>query len=165
MTNAVGLLKEELARIDSIVVGSARAAAVPAGGALAVDRERFAATVEARLGDEPKISVRREEVRALPQRRPLVVACGPLPTEELLAEIDAALVAAAPADGSRRLHYYDAASPIVAADSIDETTTYRKSRYDKGDGDDYLNIPLDRTQYLAARRRSAHVPTPSTQRL
>ena len=103
LDNAVGLLKEELARIDSIVVGSAREAAVPAGGALAVDRERFAAAVEARLGDEPQISVRREEVRALPQRRPLVVACGPLPTEELLAEIDAALVAAAPADGSRRL--------------------------------------------------------------
>jgi methylenetetrahydrofolate--tRNA-(uracil-5-)-methyltransferase len=141
LENAVGLLKEELARLDSIVVTSARESAVPAGGALAVDRERFAAAVESRIASEPRIALHREEVTAIPSDRPVVVACGPLPSEGLLREIDALV-------GNARLHYYDAASPIVAADSIDETQTYRKSRYDKGEGDDYVNIPLDRAQYL-----------------
>lgn len=142
LENAVGLLKEELARLDSIVVLSAREAAVPAGGALAVDRERFASAVESRIASQPRIKLHREEVSAIPQDRPVVVACGPLPSEDLLAAIDAAA-------GGGRLHYYDAASPIVAAESLDESAMYRKSRYDKGDGDDYLNIPLDREQYLA----------------
>jgi methylenetetrahydrofolate--tRNA-(uracil-5-)-methyltransferase len=141
LENAVGLLKEELARLGSIVVESAREAAVPAGGALAVDRQRFAAAVEGRIASQPHITVRREEVRTIPLDRPCIVACGPLPSEDLLRQIDGLL------DGRGRLHYFDAASPIVAADSIDETPMYRKSRYDKGDGDDYLNIPLDREQY------------------
>lgn len=141
LENAVGLLKEELARLDSIVIHSAREAAVPAGGALAVDRERFAAAVESRIVSEPRIALHREEVDDIPADRPVIVACGPLPSEALLANIDALV-------GDARLHYYDAASPIVAADSIDETQMYRKSRYDKGEGDDYVNIPLDREQYL-----------------
>jgi methylenetetrahydrofolate--tRNA-(uracil-5-)-methyltransferase len=141
LENAVGLLKEELARLDSVVVTSARESAVPAGGALAVDRERFAATVEARIASEPRIALHRLEVVAIPVDRPVIVACGPLPSEALLASIDALV-------GRARLHYYDAASPIVAADSIDESQTYRKSRYDKGNGDDYVNVPLDRVQYL-----------------
>jgi methylenetetrahydrofolate--tRNA-(uracil-5-)-methyltransferase len=139
LENAVGLLKEELARLDSVVIVSARDAAVPAGGALAVDRERFAAAVEARIAGHPRIRLHREEMRAIPETRPCIVACGPLPSDDLLASIDSLL--------SARLHYFDAASPIVAADSIDETPMYRKSRYEKGDGDDYLNIPLDREQY------------------
>lgn len=139
LENAVGLLKEELALLDSIVVHSARVAAVPAGGALAVDRERFSQAVERRIATMPRIQVRREEVRAIPVDRPVVVACGPLPSADLLASIDAL--------AGRRLHYYDAASPIVAADSVDESRMYRKSRYDKGEGADYLNIPLDRTGY------------------
>ena len=142
LENAVGLLKEELARLDSIVVTSAREAAVPAGGALAVDRERFAAIVESRIAAQPRIALHRREVREIPTDRPAIVACGPLPSADLLASIDVCL------GDSRRLHYYDAASPIVSADSIDESPMYRKSRYDKGDGDDYLNIPLDRGQYL-----------------
>jgi methylenetetrahydrofolate--tRNA-(uracil-5-)-methyltransferase len=140
LENAVGLLKEELARLDSLIVGSAREAAVPAGGALAVDRERFGALVESRLREHPRITVERREATEIPRDRPVIVACGPLPSEILATEIDALV--------GRRLHYYDAASPIVAADSIDESQMYRKSRYDKGDGDDYLNIPLDREQYL-----------------
>lgn len=146
LSNAVGLLKEELARLDSVVIGAARATAVPAGGALAVDRERFSAAVESGLASRPLVTLRREEVRAIPRERPVVIACGPLPSDDLLQAIDAELAAVA-GDGPRRLHYFDAASPIVAADSIDETATYRKSRYDKGDGDDYLNIPLDRERY------------------
>ncbi len=143
LENAVGLLKEELARIGSLIVTSARETAVPAGGALAVDRGSFSALVESRVLSEPRICVRREELRAIPLDRPAVVACGPLPSEDFLAQLDALLGEG----GAGRLHYYDAASPIVAADSIDESPMYRKSRYDKGDGDDYLNIPLDRDAY------------------
>jgi methylenetetrahydrofolate--tRNA-(uracil-5-)-methyltransferase len=139
LENAVGLLKEELARLGSIIVTSARAASVPAGGALAVDRERFAALVEAKVAGESSIALRREEVLEIPLDRPVIVACGPLPGDSLAQSIDRVV--------GQRLHYYDAASPIVAADSIDESKTYRKSRYEKGDGDDYLNIPLDREQY------------------
>jgi methylenetetrahydrofolate--tRNA-(uracil-5-)-methyltransferase len=149
LENAVGLLKEELAHLDSVVVASAREAAVPAGSALAVDRERFASAVESRLAGESRIRVQRTELREIPDIRPVVVACGPLPSEGLLASIDAALGRAAVDRSTQtRLHYFDAASPIVAADSIDETPMYRKSRYEKGEGDDYVNIPLDRAQYL-----------------
>jgi methylenetetrahydrofolate--tRNA-(uracil-5-)-methyltransferase len=156
LENAVGLLKEELARLSSVIITSARESAVPAGGALAVDREKFADAVEARITAHPRITVRREEVTAIPLDRPAIVACGPLPSDALSAEIDAtlrpstsALRASAQDDkgSGGRLHYYDAASPIVAADSIDESMMYRKSRYEKGDGDDYINIPLDREQY------------------
>jgi len=145
LENAVGLLKEELAALDSLIVGSARAAAVPAGGALAVDRTVFARLVERRIKSHPRVSVHREEVQTIPLDRPAIVACGPLPSEELLRSIDAVL---RQAQDGKRLHYYDAASPIVAADSIDESAMYRKSRYDKGDGADYLNIPLEKEQYL-----------------
>ncbi|HYZ16655.1 MAG TPA: methylenetetrahydrofolate--tRNA-(uracil(54)-C(5))-methyltransferase (FADH(2)-oxidizing) TrmFO [Candidatus Acidoferrum sp.] len=139
LENAVGLLKEELARLDSLIVTSAREAAVPAGGALAVDRERFSALVESRLAALPTVEIRRDEVTAIPDG-PVIIACGPLPSEPLSAAIDAVV--------GGRLHYYDAAAPIVALDSIDTSAMYRKSRYDKGDGDDYLNIPLDRETYL-----------------
>jgi methylenetetrahydrofolate--tRNA-(uracil-5-)-methyltransferase len=144
LENAVGLLKEELARLDSIIITAAREAAVPAGGALAVDREIFAHAVERRIASEPRITLHREEVRSIPLDSPAIVACGPLPGDDLLAQIDA-LVAER---GAGRLHYFDAASPIVSADSIDETPMYRKSRYEKGDGDDYINIPLNKEQYL-----------------
>jgi methylenetetrahydrofolate--tRNA-(uracil-5-)-methyltransferase len=167
LENAVGLLKAELAILDSIVIGCAREAAVPAGGALAVDRDVFSRLVEERIEAHPRITVRREELRAIPLDRPVIVACGPLPSDELLTAIDSLLachgepnnVILSSASSMRvskdtpersrgpRLHYYDAASPIVAADSIDESQMYRKSRYDKGDGADYLNIPLDREQY------------------
>ncbi len=139
LENAVGLLKEELARLDSLIVSSAREAAVPAGGALAVDRERFGALVESRLAALPNVEIRREEIAAIPSAGLVIVACGPLPSEPLAAAVDALL--------GGRLHYYDAAAPIVAADSIDVSVMYRKSRYDKGAGEDYLNIPLDRETY------------------
>jgi methylenetetrahydrofolate--tRNA-(uracil-5-)-methyltransferase len=147
LENAVGLLKEELARLSSLIVACARESAVPAGGALAVDRERFSTLVESRIVAEPRIRVHREEVRAIPLDRPTIVACGPLPTDEFLEHLDAVLASRHPELVEGRLHYYDAASPIVAADSIDESAMYRKSRYDKGQGDDYLNIPLDREGY------------------
>ncbi len=165
LENAVGLLKEELAQLDSLIVLSAREAAVPAGGALAVDRERFARAVEARILSHPHIALHREEVTRISLDSPTIVACGPLPSEALTNEIDRLLRHPSTSSGqdvlrhpstssgqddnslSKRLHYYDAASPIVAANSIDESQMYRKSRYDKGDGDDYVNIPLNRDQY------------------
>lgn len=140
LENAVGLLKEELALLESVIVGAAREAAVPAGGALAVDRERFAQAVQQRIEFQPLITLHREELREIPSGGTVIIACGPLPSDALLESIDSLLP-------SGRLHYFDAASPIVAADSIDETLLYRKSRYEKGDGDDYLNIPLDKAQY------------------
>ncbi|HVA38300.1 MAG TPA: methylenetetrahydrofolate--tRNA-(uracil(54)-C(5))-methyltransferase (FADH(2)-oxidizing) TrmFO [Candidatus Dormibacteraeota bacterium] len=140
LENAVGLLKEELARLDSVIVSSAREAAVPAGGALAVDRERFSRLVTERVERHPLIEVRREEIAVIDPSRPTIIACGPLASEALAGEIDRLV--------GGRLHYYDAASPIVAADSIEMTELYAASRYGKGDGDDYLNIPLDKERYL-----------------
>jgi methylenetetrahydrofolate--tRNA-(uracil-5-)-methyltransferase len=139
LENAVGLLKEELARLDSLIVTSAREAAVPAGGALAVDRERFGALVESRLAALPNVEIRREEVTEIPADGLVIVACGPLPSDPLANAIDDLV--------GGRLHYYDAAAPIVALESLDLGAMYRKSRYDKGEGDDYLNIPLDRETY------------------
>lgn len=155
LENAVGLLKEELFRLDSLILTSAREAAVPAGGALAVDREQFSQLVESRIEDHPRITLHRDEILAIPLDQPCIVACGPLPSEALVAAIDAVV-------GTQRLHYFDAAAPIVAAESIDETPMYRKSRYEKGDGDDYLNIPLDREQYAQLlhdlRTLERHIP-------
>jgi len=141
LENAVGLLKEELFRCGSLIVSAARNNAVPAGGALAVDRVRFSEEIQARVEAHPRITLRREEVAEIPSDRHVIVACGPLPGPGLAAAIDRLV-------GAERLHYFDAAAPIVASDSIDESKMYRKSRYDKGGGDDYLNIPLEREQYL-----------------
>lgn len=138
--NAVGLIKEEMSRLDSLVVACAREAAVPAGGALAVDRERFADGIEARIASHPLIEIHREEVGAIDPAVVSVVACGPLGSESLATSL-AALC------GAAQLHYYDAASPIVDAESIDRSQLFEASRYGKGDGADYLNIPLDRDQY------------------
>jgi methylenetetrahydrofolate--tRNA-(uracil-5-)-methyltransferase len=140
LENAVGLLKEEMARFGSLVVEAARASAVPAGGALAVDRDAFSAYVETKIAAQPLIEVRREEVTALDAHKVTVVACGPLASESLAAAL-------ATLCGADQMHYYDAASPIVAADSIDMDQVYEASRYGKGGGADYLNIPLDREQY------------------
>ena len=142
LENAVGLLKEELARLDSLIVGAARAAAVPAGGALAVDREHFSGLIESRLRALGTVEIVREEVTEIPAPGPAIVACGPLPSDRLAAAIDRLV-------GGERLHYYDAAAPIVAAESIEPDVAYKKSRYDKGDGADYLNLALDRAGYQA----------------
>jgi len=179
LENAVGLLKEELARMGSLIVTSAREAAVPAGGALAVDREKFAALVESRLTSHPRIRIVREEVTAIDPEVPTIVACGPLPSQALSDAIDALLQSchaactregerssrsersrSAPGDdpATKRLHYYDAAAPIVATDSLDLTKMYAKSRYEKGDAEDYLNIPLDREQYETFVRELCEAP-------
>ena len=141
MNNAVGLLKEELRRCGSLFMAAADAHAVPAGGALAVDRDGFAGHLTAAIEGHPLITVQRREITELPAGDPVIIASGPL-TAEALAQQLAVLT------GEQHLYFYDAIAPIVEAESIDEAVVFRASRYDKG-GADYLNVPLDRDQYLA----------------
>ena len=141
--NAVGLLKEEMRRLGSVIMACADEHKVPAGGALAVDREGFADAVTAKIKSHPLITVKNEEVKDL-QSLPGVVICasGPL-TDGELAESIAKLA------GEDYFHFFDAAAPIVTADSLDYSKVYRASRYDKGDAD-YLNCPFEtKEEYLA----------------
>jgi len=139
--NAVGLLKEELRLVDSLFMAAADAHAVPAGGALAVDRDGFAEALTAALEQPPLISVQRREVTNIPAGDPVIVASGPLTSDTLASEI-AALT------GQEHLYFYDATAPTAEADSIDHALVFRAPRYGTG-GDHYLNCPLDRDQYLA----------------
>jgi methylenetetrahydrofolate--tRNA-(uracil-5-)-methyltransferase len=139
LDRALGLLKEELRRLGSLIIACADETAVPAGGALAVGRESFARLVTERVRANPLIQVVREEVAVIPEDRPLVIATGPL-TSEALSQGIARLT------GEQYLHFYDAMSPIVAAESIAMDRVFRESRYGRGDGD-YINCPLDEGQY------------------
>ncbi len=141
LENAVGLLKEELRRLDSLILRCADATAVPAGGALAVDRHGFAAMVTEAIRSHPNITVVAEEVTEIPEGD-VVIASGPL-TSDALADKLATLLG-----NTDTLHFFDAAAPLVAFDSVDMTSAYFASRYDKGTPD-YINCPLDREQYLA----------------
>ncbi len=138
---APGLLKAELRRLGSLLLRCAEVAAVPAGGALAVDRERFAQEVTTAIEGHPLIRLVREEVDTIPQS-PCIIATGPLTADALARDI-AALA------GQEYLFFYDAIAPVVTGESIDLTYAYRANRYDKaGDSDgDYINCPLDRQQY------------------
>lgn len=138
---APGLLKNELRAFDSLLLRCAADASVPAGGALAVDREVFAAGVLAALETHPNITIRREEVLAIPTS-PCVIASGPLTAETLAADI-ARLI------GQEYLYFYDALSPIVALESIDLRIAFRASRYDRGSAEDgdYINCALTRREY------------------
>ncbi|PWB47353.1 MAG: methylenetetrahydrofolate--tRNA-(uracil(54)-C(5))-methyltransferase (FADH(2)-oxidizing) TrmFO [Candidatus Methylomirabilota bacterium] len=146
-----GLLKRELTSYGSVIMAAARAHTVPAGSALAVDRDAFAAEVTARLTGHPRITVIREEIKAIPDGRPLIIATGPLTSgrladalRDLLVNYQASVEASV--DTHDLLYFYDAISPIVAAESIDRTVAFAASRYDKG-GHDYLNCPLTREEY------------------
>ena len=140
--NAVGLLKREMELVGSLVMEEARRAAVPAGDALAVDRETFARAVTERVAADPRIALSREEVPALPDPGDgfLVVATGPLTSPSLSESLRERL-------GGGRLYFYDAVAPIVEASSIDLSVLFAASRWGKGGGDDYLNVPLDREEY------------------
>jgi methylenetetrahydrofolate--tRNA-(uracil-5-)-methyltransferase len=142
LANAVGLLKEEMRRLGSLVMRVADLTRVPAGGALAVDREKFGAEITRCLREHPRVRVVCDEVLRVPEPRPCVLATGPL-TGAALAQDLARIV------GRENLAYYDAIAPIVAADSIDWDKVFRASRYDKGGDDAYVNCPLDRAQYEA----------------
>jgi methylenetetrahydrofolate--tRNA-(uracil-5-)-methyltransferase len=139
--HAAGLLKREMEAFGSLVIASARAAAVPAGGALAMDRDGFAAAVSTRLEAHPRIEIRRAEVTALPAGD-AVLATGPLTSPALSAALGELL-------GGEHLYFYDAIAPIVDGESLDMSKLFWQSRYGKGGGDDYLNAPLDRDGYLA----------------
>ncbi|MGH9347889.1 MAG: methylenetetrahydrofolate--tRNA-(uracil(54)-C(5))-methyltransferase (FADH(2)-oxidizing) TrmFO [Vicinamibacterales bacterium] len=158
LDNAVGLLKEEMRRLDSLVMRAADAHRVPAGAALAVDRERFSQAVTGAIDSHPLISVVREEVPRIPQDAslfPLVIATGPLTSEALSADV-ARFV------GRDHLYFYDAVSPIVLAESIDRAKVFRASRWGRSLGDagrdrpacgvddgegDYLNCPFTKEEY------------------
>ncbi len=151
------LLKQELRRLDSLLLEAARKARVPGGQALTVDREVFAAEVAAAIEASPLIELRREEVTAVPGEGPVVIATGPLTSDALAADI-------ARLTGSDRLFFYDSISPIVDAETIDMDVAFRASRYDKSiDGTgDYINCPFTREEYErfldALLEARAHTP-------
>jgi methylenetetrahydrofolate--tRNA-(uracil-5-)-methyltransferase len=160
LNNAVGCLKEELRSCGSLFMEAADATAVPAGGALAVDRQAFAAFITGKMDTHPRIRVCREEVKTLPAEGPVIIASGPLTSETLSLEI-------ARLTGAEHLYFYDAIAPIVEADSIDFSRAWRASRYGKG-GADYLNCPLDREAYFAfieALRGGEKVPARDFEKL
>ncbi len=139
--NAVGLLKEEMRRLDSLIMAAADAARVPAGGALAVDRNIFAQIVTDRLTSYPDVEIIRQEVQEIPQTGVVIVASGPLTSGALADSI-------AQRTGSQYLHFFDAAAPIVTRESIDFAKAFWASRYDKGDAD-YVNCPMTLPEYEA----------------
>lgn len=146
LTNAVGLLKEEMRRLGSFVMRAADATQVPAGGALAVDRDRFSADMTRRVRENPSIRVVAAEVERIPSERPVIIATGPLTGDALARDIEVRL-------GKTSLAYYDAIAPIVSAESIDWNKVFCASRYDKGETPEakaaYVNCPMDRDAYEA----------------
>ena len=142
--NAVGVLHEEMRRLNSIILTTGDETAVPAGGALAVDRVQFSAAVESKLTAHPLITIKREEIRGLPPEDwdNVIIATGPLTSPELSAAIKNLT-------DEDDLAFFDAIAPIVHKDSINMDKAWFQSRYDKGDGKDYINCPLDEDQYNA----------------
>ena len=145
--NAVGLLHHEMRRLDSLVMRAGEGARVPAGSAMAVDRDVFSARVQQALEDHPNIEIVRETVDALPDSGPTIVATGPLTAQSLAASI-------VERTGADRLAFFDAIAPIVHRDSIDMDICWMQSRWDKvdsagGEGKDYINCPMTKEQYLA----------------
>ncbi|MBI5974892.1 FADH(2)-oxidizing methylenetetrahydrofolate--tRNA-(uracil(54)-C(5))-methyltransferase TrmFO [Staphylococcus canis] len=138
LTNAVGVLKEEMRRLNSIVIAAADHARVPAGGALAVDRHDFSGYITDTLKNHPNITVINEEISKIPDG-PTIIATGPLTTETLTKEV-------VDLTGENQLYFYDAAAPIIEKDSIDMDKVYLKSRYDKGEAA-YLNCPMTEEEF------------------
>ncbi len=141
LDQAAGILKEEMRRLDSIIIKVADEVRVPAGSALAVDRGLFAQRITEEINKLPGVVIHREELRSIPTEPLAIVATGPLTSDALAADI-ARFV------GETHLHFYDAVSPVIEADSIDMTRVFRASRYQKGT-DDYLNCPMDEAEYRA----------------
>jgi methylenetetrahydrofolate--tRNA-(uracil-5-)-methyltransferase len=154
LETAVGVLKEEMRRLGSVIIAAADKARVPAGGALAVDREGFSRVITATLSTHPLIEVVREEVTEIPAG-PTIIATGPLTSPALGEELNQLI-------GPRNLYFYDAIAPIIARDSIDMDKAFLASRYGKG-GDDYINCPMTGGEYdafidavLAAEKMALH---------
>ncbi|MBE2939562.1 FADH(2)-oxidizing methylenetetrahydrofolate--tRNA-(uracil(54)-C(5))-methyltransferase TrmFO [Anoxybacillus flavithermus] len=138
LTNAVGVLKEEMRRLDSVIMKAADSCSVPAGGALAVDRHEFAAKVTEMVTNHPNVTVVREEVTSIPTG-PTIIATGPLTSQPLSEQLQALT-------GEAYLYFYDAAAPIVEKESINMEKVYVKSRYDKGEAA-YINCPMTEEQF------------------
>ena len=141
LTNASGLLKAEMKLFDSLILHAAEEAHVPAGGALAVDRERFSQIVTETLSGHPLCEVVHEAVTEIPDA-PCIVATGPLTDGALAGAIEKL-------PGMKSLHFFDAEAPIVTAESIDMTRAFKASRYGRGEGDDYINCPMTEQEYYA----------------
>lgn len=140
LENAAGLLKEELRKVDSLLIRLADENKVAAGGALAVDREAFSLAVTNALESEPLIEIIHEEVTNIDFDEDVIIASGPLTSETLFEAIREKT-------GEETLYFYDAAAPIVTLESIDMSNAFWQSRYDKGDGEDYLNCPMTKEEY------------------
>lgn len=141
LNSAAGLLKAEMEMLSSVCVEAAKRTRVPAGGALSVDRDRFSALITENIKSDKNITVINEEVSVLPDADVVVVAAGPLASDALTGTIHALC-----GDG---LSFYDAAAPIVSADSVDMEYAFTQSRYDRGGSDDYINCPMNKEQYEA----------------
>ncbi|MDN5330959.1 MAG: methylenetetrahydrofolate--tRNA-(uracil-5-)-methyltransferase [Tepidanaerobacteraceae bacterium] len=139
LTNAAGLLKEEMRLLGSLIIKKAEENSVPAGAALAVDREKFSSAVTSAIEEHPLIEIKREEVVNIPEP-PAVIATGPLTSDELSKAISEFL-------GKEYLYFYDAAAPIITGDSIDWNVAFWGSRYNKGD-EDYVNLPMTEEEYM-----------------
>jgi methylenetetrahydrofolate--tRNA-(uracil-5-)-methyltransferase len=140
LTNAVGVLKEEMRLLNSLIIKIADETKVPAGSALAVDRERFSQRITEEINQHPLIVVHHEEVTTLNPDEHVIIASGPLTSDALAAFIQSQV-------GDDSLYFYDAAAPIIEKDSIDFSIAYFKSRYDKGDGSDYINCPMTKEEF------------------
>ena len=150
LDNAVGVLKEEMRRLDSLIMQAADATKLPAGGALAVDRTLFSQYITERLIAHPNVEIEHREVTSLDElSRPLIIASGPLTDGALADEIKKLT-------GGDSFYFYDAAAPIVTAESIDFTRAFRASRYDKGGDDAYINCPMDHDTYHKFRQALIH---------
>ncbi|NCC96654.1 MAG: methylenetetrahydrofolate--tRNA-(uracil(54)-C(5))-methyltransferase (FADH(2)-oxidizing) TrmFO, partial [Synergistales bacterium] len=140
-TTPGGILKRELRRLGSLIMDCADRASVPAGKALAVDREGFARTVTEKIKGHPLIDVVVDEVEAIPSDGPVIMATGPLTSEALASDLGRVT-------GQESLFFYDAAAPLVLSDTIDMSVAYRKDRYSEEGGGDYINCPMTEEQYL-----------------
>jgi methylenetetrahydrofolate--tRNA-(uracil-5-)-methyltransferase len=149
LDTAPGLLKEELRRLGSLVLRMADAARIPAGSALAVDREQFARSISEAVSSHASITLMREEVRDLPSDLPTIIATGPLTSEVLAEQIRQV-------SGERDLYFHDAISPIVDAQTIDYGRAFFASRHSEGDARDYLNCPLTKEEYLCFHKALTH---------
>ncbi len=139
IASAAGLLKAEMEMLGSLCVGCAKLCSVPAGGALAVDRDRFSQLITERIKSEPLITLERTEIERIPDGINVIVAAGPLASEKLSEDIQRLCGGA--------LSFFDAAAPIVTAESIDMQSAFAASRYDRGGEDDYINCPMNREEY------------------
>lgn len=148
LTNAVGLLKEEMRRLDSIIISVADKTQVPAGGALAVDRNAFSSEITRVIRNHPNITVIEKEIKEIPSEDNVIIATGPLTSEPLSEAISSYI-------GKEHLSFFDAAAPIVTFDSIDMSKAFYASRYNKGTPD-YINCPMNEEEYKAFHQALIH---------